>query len=173
MIDRYTTPEMTAVWSERRKLEAWTEVEARVLEAWEAEGVVPSGAAAALRAAPPINVEAWKQREAEIHHDLAAFVDVLAASMSEHGEWVHYGLTSSDVLDTALGVKARGGGEYCRLVSMAPASIAPPPPRRNLPPPEPWLRGLWGSTFSRMLASVRQSTGQVGVASGERGTHGT
>lgn len=104
MIERYTTPEMTAVWSERRKLDVWTEVEALALEGWEAEGVVPGGAAAAVRTAPPVDIERWKAREAETHHDVAAFVDVLAATMSEHGEWLHYGLTSSDVLDTSLGV---------------------------------------------------------------------
>jgi adenylosuccinate lyase len=102
MIDRYALPEMAALWGERHKVDTWTEIEALVLEGWEAEGVVPSGAGAAVRSAPPVDLEAWKQREDEIHHDLAAFVDVLAASMAEHGKWVHYGLTSSDVLDTAL-----------------------------------------------------------------------
>jgi len=105
MIERYTTPEMAAVWSERRRVEGWTEVEALSLEAWESLGRVPAGAAAAVRAAPPLDLDAWKARDEEIHHDLAAFVDVLAASMPEHGEWLHYGLTSSDVLDTALGAR--------------------------------------------------------------------
>jgi adenylosuccinate lyase len=105
MIERYTTPEMAAVWSERRRVEGWAEVEALALEAWETLGRVPAGAAAAVRAAPPLDLGAWKARDEEIHHDLAAFVDVLAASMPEHGEWLHYGLTSSDVLDTALGAR--------------------------------------------------------------------
>jgi adenylosuccinate lyase len=104
VIDRYSTPEMQAVWDERRKLEVWTEIEALVLEGWEEAGVAPPGAAAAVRAAGPVDLGAWKAREAEIHHDLAAFVDVLAAGMPDHGAWLHYGLTSSDVLDTALAV---------------------------------------------------------------------
>lgn len=107
MIDRYTTPEMAALWSERRTLDLWQEVEALALEAWESAGRVPEGAAAACRAAPPVDVARWKARDEEIHHDLAAFVDVLASSMTEHGEWLHYGLTSSDVLDTATGARLK------------------------------------------------------------------
>ncbi len=68
------------------------------------QGVAPPEAAAALRRAPEVDPAAWKAREEETRHDLAAFVDVLAASLETGGEWVHYGLTSSDVLDTALGV---------------------------------------------------------------------
>ncbi|MBA2337278.1 MAG: adenylosuccinate lyase [Acidimicrobiia bacterium] len=104
MIERYTLPEMAAVWSEGRKLAVWKEVETLVVEAWAERGVAPEEAAAALRRAPEVDVVAWKQREAETHHDVAAFVDVLAGSVDSGGEWVHYGLTSSDVLDTALGV---------------------------------------------------------------------
>jgi len=104
MIERYSLPEMAAIWSERRKLDAWHQVEAVVVEAWIAEGVAPIGADAAVRQAPPVDLEAWKAREEITHHDLAAFVDVLAASIEDGGEWVHYGLTSYDVLDTAQGV---------------------------------------------------------------------
>ncbi|MCJ7726638.1 MAG: adenylosuccinate lyase [Acidimicrobiia bacterium] len=107
MIERYSLPEMAALWDERHKIDPWAEIEALVLEGWEAEGVVPAGAATEARAVPPIDLDAWKAREAEIHHDLAAFVDVMAAAMPEHGRWLHYGLTSSDVLDTALGVTLR------------------------------------------------------------------
>jgi len=104
MIERYALPEMTAIWSEQRKLAVWKEIETLVLEAWAERGVVPRAAVDALRAAPEVDPVAWKQREAVTHHDVAAFVDVLAASVAHGGEWVHHGLTSSDVLDTALGV---------------------------------------------------------------------
>ncbi len=104
MIDRYTLPAMAAVWSDERKLAVWQEVEALVAEAWAEVGVAPAAAAAAIRHAPPVDQEAWHERERVTAHDLAAFVDVLAESVREHGEWVHYGLTSSDVLDTAQGV---------------------------------------------------------------------
>jgi adenylosuccinate lyase len=111
MIERYSLPEMAAVWSEEHRLAVWQEIEALVVEAWAAEGVVPPAAAAAVRATPEVDREAWKAREAETGHDLAAFVDVLAASAGPGGEWVHYGLTSSDVLDTALGVLLDDAGE--------------------------------------------------------------
>ncbi len=111
MIPRYTTPEMSALWSEAHKLAVWKEVETLVVEAWVAEGVAPSGVAEALRAAPEVDPDAWKEREAVTNHDVAAFVDLLAASVETGGEWVHYGLTSSDVLDTALGVLMRDATE--------------------------------------------------------------
>ena len=104
MIPRYTLPGMAAVWGEPRKLEVWKEVETLVVEAWVELGVAPAEAAAAVRSAPEVDAEAWKAREEVTNHDLAAFVDVLAASVSTGGEWVHYGLTSSDVVDTAQGV---------------------------------------------------------------------
>ena len=114
MIERYSLPEMAAVWSERRKLDTWQEVEALALEGWESEGVAPAGAGAAVRAAPPVDVDAWHEREAVTHHDVAAFVDVLAGSMEDHAEWLHYGLTSSDVLDTALGALLQEAGTLLR-----------------------------------------------------------
>ncbi len=107
MIERYSLPEMAAIWSEEHKLAVWKEIEALALEAWAAQGKVPPEAAAAVRAAPPVDPALWKKREAETRHDVAAFIDVLADSVETGGEWVHYGLTSSDVLDTANGVLMR------------------------------------------------------------------
>ncbi len=107
MIPRYSRAEMTALWSEPHKLAVWKEVETLVVEAWAQLGVAPETAASALRDAPEVDIETWKAREAITHHDVAAFVDVLAAGVTESGEWVHYGLTSSDVLDTAQGVILR------------------------------------------------------------------
>ncbi len=103
MILRYTLPEMARIWSEEHKLELWKEMETLVVEAWVDQGVAPAAAAGALRAAPEVDAEEWRERERVTNHDVAAFVDVLAESAGEGGEWVHYGLTSSDVLDTALG----------------------------------------------------------------------
>jgi adenylosuccinate lyase len=103
MIPRYSLPEMAAIWSEGHKLEVWKEVETLVVEAWVELGVAPSAAAAAARAAPEVDPVAWKEREKVTNHDVAAFVDILAESVGEQGAWVHYGLTSSDVLDTAQG----------------------------------------------------------------------
>lgn len=109
MIERYSRPEMAAIWSEDKTLSLWQEIEALALEGWEQEGTVPSGAAAAVRAAA-VDPAAWRSREAETRHDVAAFVDVLAAAMPQHGRWVHFGLTSSDLLDTALGAQTRSAG---------------------------------------------------------------
>jgi adenylosuccinate lyase len=111
MIERYSTPQMAAVWSEQRKLAVWREVEILVVKAWAQLGVAPEEAAAAASQAPEVDIAAWKEREAITHHDVAAFVDLLAASVDEGGEWIHYGLTSSDVLDTASGVLLKQSGE--------------------------------------------------------------
>jgi adenylosuccinate lyase len=111
MIPRYTRPEIGAVWSQQRKLECWLEVELAATEAWAEEGVVPREAAEAARANAAFTVEAVNEREKVTDHDVAAFVDVVAASVGEHGRWIHYGLTSSDVLDTALALQLREAGE--------------------------------------------------------------
>jgi adenylosuccinate lyase len=111
MIERYSTPQMAAVWSEQRKLAVWREVEVLVVEAWAQLGVAPETAATSAAKAPEVDITEWKEREAITHHDVAAFVDLLAESVGEGGEWIHYGLTSSDVLDTALGVQLKESGE--------------------------------------------------------------
>jgi adenylosuccinate lyase len=111
VIPRYTRPPMAEVWSPQRKLETWLEVELAALEAWAEEGVVPREAAEAAGANAAFTVEAVEERERVTDHDVAAFVDVVADSVGEHGRWVHYGLTSSDVLDTALAMQLRQAGE--------------------------------------------------------------
>jgi adenylosuccinate lyase len=111
VIPRYTRPEIGAVWTPEAKMQAWLEVELAATEAWAEEGVVPGEAAEAARAKASFTVEAVEEREKVTDHDVAAFVDVVAASVGEHGRWVHYGLTSSDVLDTALALQLRRAGE--------------------------------------------------------------
>jgi adenylosuccinate lyase len=111
VIPRYTRPEIGAVWSPQRKLETWLEVELAATEAWADQGVVPLEAAEACRERAAFTVEAVEERERVTDHDVAAFVDVVAASVGEHGRWIHYGLTSSDVLDTALALQLRQAGE--------------------------------------------------------------
>ena len=111
MIERYATPEMQAVWSNTRKLEVWKEVELLVVEAWAEIGVAPQSAVEAARSAPDVTEREWLDREAVTHHDVAAFVDLLAESVGDGGEWIHFGLTSSDVLDTANGVLLKDSGQ--------------------------------------------------------------
>ncbi len=111
MIPRYTRPEIGEVWSQEAKMQAWLEVELAATEAWAEEGVVPREAAEEARAKAAFTVEAVEERERVTDHDVAAFVDVVAGSVGEHGRWIHYGLTSSDVLDTALALQLRRAGE--------------------------------------------------------------
>ncbi len=112
MIERYTLPEMGAIWAEQNKLETWKEVEVLALESWEQLGKVPSGTAALTRSARCPTPGEVADREAVTNHDLAAFVDLLGSEAgSGAAGWVHYGLTSSDVLDTAGGVLLRDAAD--------------------------------------------------------------
>ncbi len=111
MIRRYTRPEIGEVWTQRRKMECWLEVELAATDAWAQEGIVPVEAARAARAEASFTVEAVEERERTTDHDLAAFVEVVADSIGSQGRWIHYGLTSSDVLDTALALQLRQAGE--------------------------------------------------------------
>jgi adenylosuccinate lyase len=110
VIERYTRPEMGAVWSEQRKLDAWLQVELAVVDALAERGVVPAEDAARVRELATFTPEAVRERELVTDHDVAAFVDVVAASVGEAGRWVHHGLTSSDVLDTALALQLSQAG---------------------------------------------------------------
>jgi adenylosuccinate lyase len=110
VIERYTRPEMGAVWSERRKLDAWLQVELAVVDALAEQGVVPERDADVIRDRASFTVEAVRERERVTDHDVAAFVDVVAESVGEAGRWVHHGLTSSDVLDTALALQLSQAG---------------------------------------------------------------
>ena len=110
MIPRYTREEIGAVWTQRRKMEGWLEVELAVTDALADAGTVPPRDAAACRSKAKFTVEAVEERERTTNHDVAAFVDVVSASIGEPGRWIHYGLTSSDVLDTALAAQIREAG---------------------------------------------------------------
>lgn len=108
MIERYSLPEMASLFTDNAKLSRWLDVEVLATKAWSRLGVVPSEAASAVAArAPRVDddfVKAVAAREAVTDHDVAAFVDVVQAAVGmPEGAWVHYGLTSSDVVDTALG----------------------------------------------------------------------
>ena len=107
MIARYTRPEMGAIWTDAARMERWREVE--VAAAQELEG--PSAEELEAIAAASFTVEAVREREQVTDHDVAAFIDVLATSAGPAGRFIHYGLTSSDVLDTALALQLRDAGE--------------------------------------------------------------
>ncbi len=107
MIERYTRPAIGAVWTDEARMEAWRKVEVAACE--EMEGPTAQDLDA-IRGAT-FTVEAVKEREQVTDHDVAAFVDVLSASAGDGGRWIHFGLTSSDVLDTALALQLRAAGE--------------------------------------------------------------
>lgn len=113
MIDRYTRPELGRLWTDHARMEAWRRVEVAACEELGGllgeQGPTPADLQA-IRAAA-FTVEAVHERERETDHDVAAFVDVLGASAGPAGRWVHFGLTSSDVLDTALALQLRAAGE--------------------------------------------------------------
>src|SRR5437868_3744401 len=102
---------MARIWSEEGKLASWLEVELAATAAWAELGVVPADAAEALAAgATPPAPERVAELEATLHHDTAAFVDAVAEQLGPEGRWFHYGLTSSDVVDTALALQIREAG---------------------------------------------------------------
>src|SRR5215203_5421 len=102
---------MAGVWSEQRRLERWLEVELAALDAWAEIGRVPTEAAESIRqAAIAPTPERVREIEERTHHDVAAFVDAVAEGLGEHGRWFHHGLTSSDVLDTALSLQIQEAG---------------------------------------------------------------
>jgi adenylosuccinate lyase len=111
VIPRYTRDEIGAVWTQQRRMDAWLAVELAALDAWAEDGVVPKDAASACREHASFTVEAVEERERTTGHDVAAFVDVVAQSVGPEGRWIHYGLTSSDVLDTGLALQLVEAGK--------------------------------------------------------------
>jgi adenylosuccinate lyase len=133
VIPRYTPAELGALWTDEARMETWRRVEVAACEELpgllsptptphgEAGGEGKGPTAAELEAirAATFTVEAVNERERLTDHDVAAFVDVLSASAGEAGRWIHFGLTSSDVLDTALALQLRGAGEAILLGAQA------------------------------------------------------
>lgn len=107
MIARYTRPELGAIWTDEARMEAWRRVEVAACE--EMEG--PDEAELQAIRSATFTVEAVQERERVTDHDVAAFVDVLQQGAGLAGRWIHFGLTSSDVLDTALALQLRAAGE--------------------------------------------------------------
>ena len=100
MIERYSSDEMSSIWSEDNKVAKWLDVERAVIEILEKEEITPKGLSKQLKEVSITHNEVL-EREAVTNHDLAAFVDVLQSKIQKDSNWIHYGLTSSDVVDTA------------------------------------------------------------------------
>jgi adenylosuccinate lyase len=111
VIPRYSRPAMSRIWSEEAKLERWLAVELAALDAWAETGALPRDAALSIRADVRVPTpDRVAELERATNHDVAAFVDALAEQLGAEGRWVHFGLTSSDVLDTALALAVRDAG---------------------------------------------------------------
>lgn len=102
MIDRYTRPEMGAIWTEENRFKAWLEVEILACEAWSEIGDIPKEDVRKIREKASFDIERIKEIEEETRHDVVAFTRAVSETLGEERKWVHYGLTSTDVVDTAL-----------------------------------------------------------------------
>jgi len=114
MIDRYTRPEMGAIWTEENKFKAWLEVEILSCQAWAELGVIPKEDVAELRKNAAFDIDRIYEIEQETRHDVIAFTRAVSETVGPERKWVHYGLTSTDVVDTALGYLLRQANEILR-----------------------------------------------------------
>jgi adenylosuccinate lyase len=113
MIRRYTHPEMGAIWTEQRRYETWLEVELAAAEAMAQAGLVPTDAARELRAKASFDIGRIEEIEQTTQHDVIAFTTAVAEKVGPAARWLHFGLTSSDVVDTAQALQMR---EACDLI---------------------------------------------------------
>ncbi|MBH5318999.1 adenylosuccinate lyase [Paenibacillus sp. GSMTC-2017] len=111
MLERYSRPEMRAIWTEENKFKAWLEVELCACEAWVELGVIPQEDVAALRKSATFNMDRIYEIELETRHDVIAFTRAVSETVGPERKWVHYGLTSTDVVDTAMGYLLRQANE--------------------------------------------------------------
>jgi adenylosuccinate lyase len=111
MIERYTRPEMRAIWTEENKFKAWLEVELLACEAWSKLGVIPEEDVKKLREKASFDIKRIYEIEEETRHDVVAFTRAVSETLGEEKKWVHYGLTSTDVVDTALSYLLRQANE--------------------------------------------------------------
>ncbi|MGG4372448.1 lyase family protein, partial [Priestia megaterium] len=102
MIERYTRPEMAAIWTEENKFKAWLEVEILACEAWSELGHIPKEDVKLIRQNASFDINRINEIELETRHDVVAFTRAVSETLGEERKWVHYGLTSTDVVDTAL-----------------------------------------------------------------------
>ncbi|MFS0560678.1 adenylosuccinate lyase [Terribacillus sp. 179-K 1B1 HS] len=102
MIERYTREEMGKIWTDENKYQAWLEVEILACEAWSDLGIIPESDVKALRKNASFDINRILEIEQETRHDVVAFTRAVSETLGEERKWVHYGLTSTDVVDTAL-----------------------------------------------------------------------
>jgi adenylosuccinate lyase len=110
MIERYSTPEMSSVWSDQTRFEIWLDIEIYAAEALAQKGIIPKSAVTAIKKKAGFDIDRIFAIEAEVHHDVIAFLTAVAEKVGEPARYLHYGLTSSDILDTALSVQIQNSG---------------------------------------------------------------
>ena len=186
MIERYTNPEMGRIWSDQRKYETWLQVELAAVDAMAQAGIVPADAARDLRARAAFSVERIEEIETITQHDVIAFTTAVAEHAGPAARWLHFGLTSSDVIDTAQALQMR---EACDLLlkdldALMQAVRTRAEEHRRTPMigrthgvhAEPMTFGLklalWHAELSRDVARVRRARDviAVGKLSGAVGT---
>ena len=113
MIPRYTNPEMGGIWSDQRRYETWLDVELAATDAMAEAGLVPADAARELREKGAFDISRIEAIEQVTQHDVIAFTTAVAESVGPAARWLHFGLTSSDVVDTAQAIQMR---EACDLI---------------------------------------------------------
>ncbi len=189
MIPRYSRPAMTGIWSEESKLARWLEVELAALEAWADVGAIPAQDVAAIRTqVTPPTPERVAEIEQVTDHETAAFVDAVAEQLGPEGRWLHYGLTSSDVVDTALSLQIQVAGRLVlEGIDRALAAVAARAEEHRLticigrshgvhaePITFGWKLAGWVFELDRTRARVARAleTNRVGQLSGTVGTYG-
>ncbi|HOB12326.1 MAG TPA: adenylosuccinate lyase [Syntrophomonadaceae bacterium] len=111
MIERYTLPEMGAIWTEENKLNNWLQIEIAACEAWAKLGRIPEEAVEVIRAKACFDVQRVKEIEAEVRHDVIAFLTNVAENVGDESKYIHLGMTSSDILDTGLAMQMRDSAD--------------------------------------------------------------
>lgn len=114
MIDRYTRPEMKEIWSDKARYQCWLDVEIAADEAWSKLGYIPAEDVEKIRQNATFTVEGINEIEAVTHHDVIAFTRDVSKSLGPERKWVHYGLTSTDVVDTAQGLQLKKVNDILR-----------------------------------------------------------
>lgn len=107
MIERYSRPEMAEIWTEHNQFQAWLDVELAACRAWSELGHIPAKDVDALYENATFNIDRIKEIEAVTRHDVVAFTRAVSETLGDEKKWVHYGLTSTDVVDTAWGVRLK------------------------------------------------------------------
>lgn len=114
MIDRYTRPEMKEIWSDKARYQCWLDVEIAADEAWSELGHIPAEDVEKIRQNATFTVEGINEIEAVTHHDVIAFTRDVSKSLGPERKWIHYGLTSTDVVDTAQGLQLKKVNDILR-----------------------------------------------------------